>query len=114
MAYRQTEGVCRDSKSKRRGGVEATGNVRLFLAALKERGCRVVVVNPHQFQVTSRSVKKTDEQDAKVLAKPGEAFCCQQSAMLRISPMKASWRRILESFPGSGLLNRESKAIYTK
>jgi len=48
--------------------VEATGNVRLFVAALKERGCRVVVVNPHQFQVISRSVKKTDEQDAKVLA----------------------------------------------
>jgi transposase len=48
--------------------VEATGNVRMFCAALKERGCRIVVVNPHQFQVISRSVKKTDEHDAKVLA----------------------------------------------
>jgi len=48
--------------------VEATGNVRMFCAALQERGCRVVVVNPHQFQVISRSVKKTDEHDAKVLA----------------------------------------------
>jgi transposase len=48
--------------------VEATGNVRMFSAALKARGCRVVVVNPHQFQVISRSVKKTDEHDAKVLA----------------------------------------------
>lgn len=48
--------------------VEATGNVRLFCAALKDRGCRIVVVNPHQFQVISRSVKKTDEHDAKVLA----------------------------------------------
>lgn len=48
--------------------VEATGNVRLFTNALKDRGCRVVVVNPHQFQVISRSVKKTDEHDAKVLA----------------------------------------------
>lgn len=48
--------------------VEATGNVRLFTQALKERGCRVVVVNSHQFQVISRSVKKTDEHDAKVLA----------------------------------------------
>lgn len=48
--------------------VEATGNVRLFCEALKDRGCRVVVVNPHQFQVISRSVKKTDEHDAKVLA----------------------------------------------
>jgi transposase len=48
--------------------VEATGNVRLFCAALKDRGCRIVVVNPHQFPVISRSVKKTDEHDAKVLA----------------------------------------------
>ncbi len=48
--------------------VEATGNVRMFCAALKDRGCRVVVVNPHQFQVISKSVKKTDEHDAKVLA----------------------------------------------
>jgi len=48
--------------------VEATGNVRLFREALKECGCRVVVVNPHQFKVISHSVKKTDEHDAKVLA----------------------------------------------
>jgi len=48
--------------------VEATGNARLFCAAMKEAGCRIVVVNPHQFQVISRSVKKTDEHDAKVLA----------------------------------------------
>ncbi len=48
--------------------VEVTGNVRLFCAALRDRGCRIVVVNPHQFQVISRSVKKTDEHDAKVLA----------------------------------------------
>lgn len=48
--------------------VEATGNTRLFCEALRGRGCRVVVVNPHQFEVVSRSVKKTDENDAKVLA----------------------------------------------
>jgi len=48
--------------------VEATGNARHFCQALKERGCRLVVVNPHQFQVISRSVKKTDAHDAKTLA----------------------------------------------
>jgi len=48
--------------------VEATGNVRMFSEALKESGCRVRVVNPHQFDVISRSVKKTDEHDAKILA----------------------------------------------
>jgi transposase len=48
--------------------VEATGNARYFCQALRERGCRLVVVNPHQFQVISRSVKKTDAHDAKALA----------------------------------------------
>jgi len=48
--------------------VEATGNARYFCQALQERGCRLVVVNPHQFQVISRSVKKTDAHDAKTLA----------------------------------------------
>lgn len=48
--------------------VEATGNVRLFCEALKGRGKRIVVVNPAQFEVISRSVKKTDAHDARVLA----------------------------------------------
>ena len=48
--------------------VEATGNTRYFCQSLKERGCRLVVVNPQQFQVISRSVKKTDAHDAKTLA----------------------------------------------
>ena len=48
--------------------VEATGNARHFCQALKDRGCRLVVVNPHQFQVVSRSVKKTDAHDARTLA----------------------------------------------
>jgi len=48
--------------------VEATGNTRLFTEALKNSGCGITVVNPHQFEVISRSVKKTDEEDAKVLA----------------------------------------------
>lgn len=48
--------------------VESTGNTRLFCEALRPRKCRVVVVNPHQFQVISKSVKKTDEHDAQLLA----------------------------------------------
>jgi transposase len=48
--------------------VEATGNTRYFCQSLKERGCRLVVVNPQQFQVISRSVKKTDAHDARTLA----------------------------------------------
>lgn len=48
--------------------VEATGNVRLFAAAVTGSGARLVVVNPHQFELISRSVKKTDEHDAQLLA----------------------------------------------
>lgn len=48
--------------------VEATGNARLFCEVLRPRKCRAVVVNPHQFDVISKSVKKTDAHDARTLA----------------------------------------------
>ncbi len=67
-SIRSLQAFARTVKAKDEVAVEATGNVRMFCEALKDRGCRVVVVNPHQFQVISRSVKKTDEHDAKVLA----------------------------------------------
>jgi len=67
-SIRSLKAFAKTVKAKDEVAVEATGNVRLFCEALKGRGCRVVVVNPHQFQVISRSVKKTDEHDAKVLA----------------------------------------------
>ena len=49
--------------------VEATGNTKYFCDELKNSGCKIVVVNPSQFQVISRSVSKTDENDAQTLAK---------------------------------------------
>lgn len=48
--------------------VEATGNTRLFYDAVLEKVSRVVVVNPNQFRVISQSVKKTDRNDAEMLA----------------------------------------------
>ncbi len=48
--------------------VEATGNTWMFCQVLKRYVGRLVVVNPNQFKVISRSVKKTDKNDAKVLA----------------------------------------------
>lgn len=48
--------------------VEVTGNTRLFCDAVREHVSRVVVVNPSQFKVISQSVKKTDDNDAKMLA----------------------------------------------
>ena len=48
--------------------VEATGNTAWFVGQISDRVSRVVVVDPHQFKVIRKSVKKTDKHDAKTLA----------------------------------------------
>ena len=48
--------------------VEATGNTRWFYDAVVEKVSRLAVVNPGQFKVISQSVKKTDRNDAELLA----------------------------------------------
>lgn len=48
--------------------VEATGNTFKFCQELKEKVGRLVVVNPSQFKIISQSTKKTDKNDARVLA----------------------------------------------
>lgn len=48
--------------------VEITGNTRLFYDAVAPHVGRVVVVDCNQFRVISRSVKKTDANDARLLA----------------------------------------------
>lgn len=49
--------------------VEATGNTRWFTAQVEKRVSRIVVVNPREFEVTKKSVKKTDRRDALNLAR---------------------------------------------
>lgn len=49
--------------------VEATGNSRWLVNLVKERICRVVIVNPREFEVVKRSAKKTDKRDALNLAR---------------------------------------------
>lgn len=68
--WRSTElaAFARTVRARDAVAVEATGNVRWFCDALRPRRCRVAVVNPHQFEVISRSVKKTDTHDAATLA----------------------------------------------
>ena len=51
-----------------RVAVEATGNTRWFVGQIKELVAQVVVVNPNQFEVIRKSVKKTDRHDARALA----------------------------------------------
>jgi transposase len=48
--------------------VEATGNTRWFAAQVKPLVASVVIVNPGQFEVIRKSVKKTDRHDARALA----------------------------------------------
>jgi transposase len=48
--------------------VEITGNTRLFYDAVSSYIARVFVVDSNQFRVISRSVKKTDANDARLLA----------------------------------------------
>jgi transposase len=48
--------------------VEVTGNTRLFVDAVSAHVSRVAVVDTNQFRVISRSVKKTDSNDARLLA----------------------------------------------
>ena len=49
--------------------VEATGNTRWFVGLVKEWVNQVVIVNPGQFEVIKKSVKKTDKRDALNLAR---------------------------------------------
>jgi transposase len=48
--------------------VEVTGNTRLFYDAVLPHVARVVVVDTNQFRVITQSVKKTDANDAQLLA----------------------------------------------
>ena len=59
--------------------VEVTGNTRLFLRGLEERG-EGGGGQPHQFQVIRRSVKKTDAHDARTLALFWRRTCCRRCA----------------------------------
>ena len=48
--------------------VEITGNTRLLYDAVAPYVAQVLVVDSNQFRVISRSVKKTDSNDARLLA----------------------------------------------
>jgi transposase len=48
--------------------VEVTGNTRLFHRAVAPHVARIVVVNTGQFRVITQSAKKTDANDAQLLA----------------------------------------------
>ena len=49
-------------------GVESTNNTRYFVNQIRDCVKAVKVINPSQFKVISKSVKKTDWNDARVIA----------------------------------------------
>lgn len=49
-------------------GVEAVGNTRYFVDEIKDYVKEIKVINPLQFSVISKSVKKTDKHDARMIA----------------------------------------------
>jgi transposase len=50
-------------------GIEATGNARYLAGEIERDVKKTQLINPWQFKVISRSVKKTDERDAETIAK---------------------------------------------
>lgn len=56
-------------KKQDRVGIEATGNARYLAGEIEGEVKEVKLINPWQFKVISRSVKKTDERDAETIAK---------------------------------------------
>jgi len=59
---------CKTLRKRDLLAVEATGNTAWFVSQVTDRIKRVTVVNPYQFEVIRRSVKKTDKNDSKTLA----------------------------------------------
>lgn len=55
-------------RKRDRVAVEATGNTAWFIEQIHSRVRKVIAVDPNQFKVIRKSVKKTDKQDAKMLA----------------------------------------------
>lgn len=67
-SLKQVESFKKKLRKDDQVAVEATGNTRWFVEQIKDRVARVAVVDPNQFKVVSRSVKKTDANDAQLLA----------------------------------------------
>jgi len=56
-------------KKQDKVGIEVTGNARYLAGEIEKKVKEVKLINPWQFKVISRSVKKTDERDAETIAK---------------------------------------------
>jgi transposase len=64
----QIEAFCKTLRKRDRVAVEATGNTAWFMERIGDRVKKVIAVDPNQFKVIRKSVKKTDKHDARMLA----------------------------------------------
>jgi len=92
---RNIERFSRRLRSTDEVAVEATGNTAWFVERIQGRVKRVVVVDPHRFEVIRRSVKKTDKHDAETLA------CFLSKDMLPEARMKTKENAQLHSLAGT-------------
>lgn len=49
-------------------GVEMTGNTQFFVKKIKDKALEIKVINTTQFDIISKSMKKTDKNDSKTIA----------------------------------------------
>jgi len=68
FSIRHLDAFGKTLRKQDRVAVEATGNTAWFVEQICKRVSKVIVVDPHQFEVIRKSVKKTDKHDARTLA----------------------------------------------
>lgn len=68
FALRRVGDFVKTLRKQDKVAVEATGNTKYFVEQIGKRIKKVVVVDPNQFEVIRRSVRKTDKHDARTLA----------------------------------------------
>ena len=68
FALRRLDEFIKTLRRQDKVAVEATGNTSYFVERIRSRVKKVVVVDPNQFEVIRKSVRKTDKHDARTLA----------------------------------------------
>src|SRR5581483_10105221 len=99
--------------------VEATGNTRWFSQQLQPHVRRVVIVDPNQFEVIRRSVRKTDKHDARALAQflqkdllPGARLRSELAA--EITSLAETRDKLHALHRGRGVPSRKSEFLSEK
>lgn len=85
-------------------GFEATPNSKYFYDQIVEVAGRVRIINPLQFRVISQSVKKTDKEDARIIAE----FLSKEVALPEVRPQQRKMREL------SSLIHTRDKLVKLK